>query len=86
MTCLVGGKSKPGRSKGTDQQDQARTFISDGPGRDRIGPACCFPPSTGVMFAESMCCKVGVVLAQMVTPAPVLRVNPFLANTWRAAE
>lgn len=85
MCDVFGRREIQTRSKGTDQQDQARTFISDGPGRDRIGPACCFPPSTGVMF-EFMCCKVGVVLARMVTPAPVLRVNLFLANTWWAAE
>lgn len=36
----------------------ARTFISDGPGRDRMGPACCFPLSIGVMFSGFMCCKV----------------------------
>ncbi|XP_010777338.1 TRIO and F-actin-binding protein-like [Notothenia coriiceps] len=30
------------------------------------------------MFAGSMCCKVGVVLARGATPAPVLRVNPIL--------
>lgn len=64
----------------------ARTFISDGLGRDRIGPACCFPPSAGVMFAGSMCCKVGVVLAQGATPAPVLRVNPILPGAWWATE
>lgn len=64
----------------------ARTFISDGPGRDRIVPACCFPPSVGVMFAGSMCCKVRVVLAWGATPAPVLRVNPILPNAWWAAE
>lgn len=30
------------------------------------------------MFAGSMCCKVGMVLARGATPAPVPRVNPVL--------
>lgn len=64
----------------------ARTFISDGLGRDRIGPACCFPPSAGVMFAGSMCCKVRVVLAWGATPAPVPRANSILPSAWWAAE
>lgn len=38
------------------------------------------------MFAGSMCCKVGVVLARGATPAPVLRANPILPNAWWAAE
>lgn len=32
------------------------------------------------MFAGSMCCKVRVILALGVTPAPVLRVNPHPAD------
>lgn len=64
----------------------ARTFISDGPGRDRIGPACCFPLSTGVMFSGFMCCKVRVVLALGETPASVLRANSILPDVWWAAE
>ena len=63
-----------------------RTFISDGPSRDRIVPACCFPPSAGVMFAGSMCCKVRVVLAQGAKPAPVLRVNPIPPDARWATE
>lgn len=31
----------------------------------------------GVMFVDSMCCKVGVVLARTVTAASVLRANPL---------
>ena len=74
----------------------ARTFISDGPGRDRIGPACCFPPSAGVMFAGSMCCKVGVVLARALcagscsqgeaAPAPVRGGPPSDAEPGRGVK
>lgn len=72
-----------------DQQDQAmwgENIHFRWPGRDRIGPACCFPASTGVMFAGSMCCKVRVVLALGATPAPVLRANSILPIAWWAAE
>lgn len=60
------------------KQSGARTLISDGPGRDRMGSACCFPLSTGVMFSGFMCCKVRVVLAHRSMPAPVLRLSPIL--------
>lgn len=51
----------------------ASTFISDGLGRDRIGPACCFAASACIMFTGSLCCNIRVVLAQALTPAPVLK-------------
>lgn len=72
-----------------DQQDQAmwgENIHFRWPRRDRIGPACCFPPSMGVMFTGSMCCKLRVVLARGATPTRVLRANPILPSAQWAAE
>lgn len=85
MFLWAGGNPNQAGVRGMDQQDQVmwgENIHFRWPRPWQNYP----PPSDGVMFAGSMCCKVRVILALGATPAPVLRVNPILPIAWWAAE